>query len=137
MKEITVDANIETVAVVTEFVNQELEEVDCPPKLRMQIDVVIDEIFSNIAQYAYDGKTGKASVCVEFEDGNEVMVLTFKDSGKPYNPLENKEPDVTLSAEERPIGGLGIFMVKKMMDAVQYEYKECKNILQVKKRLKN
>ena len=133
MKEITVPAKIPEVARVTDFVNAILEELECPMKTQIQIDVAVDEIFSNIANYAYAGCEGTATVGVEKIDGNIGVTLTFKDKGQPYNPLEREDPDVTLSVEEREIGGLGIFLVKKTMDNVTYEYADGYNVLTLHK----
>ena len=133
--ELTVQAAVENIPAVTDFVNERLEALDCPVKAQMQIDVAIDELFGNIAQYAYDPATGPATVRVDVEDDPLAVRITFIDQGKPYDPLARADPDVTLSAEERQIGGLGIFMVKKTMDDVKYEYRDGQNILTVKKRL--
>lgn len=137
MKTITVEAKIENIDVVTDFVNTFLEENSCPMKIQMQIDVVIDEIFGNIAYYAYGSGSGNASVQVGIEEATRKIVLIFSDQGIPYNPLENKDPDITLNLEEREIGGLGIYMVKKMMDELSYEYADGQNILRMKKNLYN
>ena len=133
MKDITVEAKVENIDVVTNFVNDILEENCCPMKIQMQIDVVIDEIFENISYYAYGADGGKASVQAGIEKG--MVVLVFIDQGIPYNPLENKDPDITLNLEEREIGGLGIYMVKKIMDEVSYEYMDGQNILRMRKSL--
>jgi anti-sigma regulatory factor (Ser/Thr protein kinase) len=101
----------------------------------MQIAVVIDELFANIAMYAYDGGKGEAIVGVDVSGEPQVVSITFKDRGKPFDPLAKEDPDVTLSVEERPIGGLGIFMVKKMMDEVIYRYEEGMNVLTVRKKI--
>ena len=135
MKEMTIPATVENIEKVTDFVNGQLEEIDCPIKAQMQIDIAIDEIFGNIAYYAYTPKTGEATVQVEIKNFPERLELTFIDKGIPYNPLENKDPDVTLDIEKRKIGGLGIFLVKEMMDEVSYEYADGKNILKLKKNL--
>ena len=119
--------------MITETIDQLLESMDCPMKAQVQVDVAIDEIFANIANYAYPDGNGKATIRYEpLKEPNGIQ-LTFIDSGVPFNPLEVKEPDTTLSAEEREIGGLGIFMVRKSMDDVQYEYKDRHNILTVRK----
>lgn len=136
MKELTIEAAIENIEKVTDFINEELENVGCPFKAQMQIDVAIDELFGNIAHYAYSPETGEATVRLEVEDNPLSVIITFIDKGKPFNPLSNADPDVTLSAEERAIGGLGIFMVKKTMDLVDYEYKDGHNILMIKKSLR-
>ena len=129
--ELTVQASIDHLAAVTAFVDEQLEGMDCPMRAQMQIDVAIDELFTNIAYYAYAPSTGEATIRVEKIDGG--VTLTFIDSGVAYNPLEQKEPDVTLSAEERQVGGLGIFLVKKTMDDMTYRREDGKNILTIRK----
>lgn len=131
MKEITVDATIDNVQTITDFVDERLEEMKCPVKAQMQIDIVIDELCSNVARYAYSDRTGKVTVSVDTVDKPMKVWLTFTDEGVPYNPLAKEDPDITLSAEERKLGGLGIYMVKKMMDEFRYEYKDGKNIVTV------
>jgi len=135
MKELNVDAKIENIEIVTEFVNSELEKYDCPMKAQMQIDIAIDELFSNIAHYAYSPDVGPATVRFEVLEEPLSVIITFIDNGIPYNPLEKEDPDITLSVEEREIGGLGIFMVKKSMDEITYEFKNGQNILKVKKNI--
>lgn len=135
MKELTIDATIENIAAVTAFVDEQLEQLDCPMKTQIQVDVAIDELFGNIANYAYNPKTGAATVRVEVTENPLAVVLTFIDNGIPYDPLAKADPDVTLSAEEREIGGLGIYMVKKTMDDISYEYRDGKNILRIKKNI--
>ena len=108
MKSITVEAKIENVDKVTEFVNEVLEDKECPLKVQMQLDVAIDEIFGNIAYYAYGKGSGNATIQIEMEDNPPKITLIFIDQGTPYNPLENKDPDITLDIEDREIGGLGI-----------------------------
>ena len=137
VKELQVDATISNIETVTNFVNGELEKYDCPMKAQMQIDIVIDEIFSNISKFAYNPDVGPATVRVEVEKDPLTVLITFIDHGVPYDPLKTAEPDVTLSADERAIGGLGIFLVKKTMDYVNYEYKDGKNILTVKKSIQD
>ena len=133
MKELTIDAAVENIAEVTAFVDSELEALDCPVKVQMQIDIAIDELFGNIAHYAYHPEVKPATVRVEVLENPLSVVITFIDNGVPYDPLKTKEPDITLSAEERMIGGLGIYMVKKTMDDIAYEYREGQNILRIKK----
>ncbi len=135
MKELTLDAVVENIDKVTDFVNNELDAYDCLMKARMQINVAIDELFGNIAHYAYDEGTGKATVRIEVEEEPLTVSITFIDSGKPFNPLDRPEPDTTLSAQERAIGGLGIFLVKKTMDKVEYLYQNGQNMLTIKKKL--
>ena len=136
MKELTVEAKIENIEAVTDFVNEQLEALDCPMKAQMQIDIAIDELFGNIAHYAYNPEIGKATVRVEVIEDPLAVTITFIDNGVPYDPLAKADPDTTLSAEEREIGGLGIYMVKKSMDDIAYEYKDGQNILTIKKSLK-
>ena len=136
MKELTLAATVENIEVVTDFVNEELEAFDCPMKAQMQIDIAIDELFGNIAQYAYSPEVGEATVRVELMEDPRAAVITFIDKGVPYDPLAKSDPDTTLSAEERAVGGLGIFMVKKTMDEITYEYKDGQNILAIRKSLK-
>ena len=105
----------------------------CPLKAQMQVDVAVEEIFVNVASYAYAPGVGNVTIRVEIPDNPRTVVITFIDNGVPYDPLAKADPDVTLSAEERGIGGLGIFMVKKSMDDMVYEYKNGQNILSIKK----
>ena len=133
MKELTIAATVENIEVVTDFVNEQLEALDCPMKAQMQIDIAIDELFSNIAHYSYNPEVGQATVRVEVVENPLAVTITFIDNGIPYDPLAKEDPDLTLSAEERQIGGLGIYMVKKSMDEITYEYKDGQNILSIKK----
>lgn len=135
MKELTLDATIENVTAVTSFVDEQLERLGCPPESQAQIDIAIDELFSNIAYYAYNPKTGPATVRVEVLEEPLSVEITFIDSGVAYNPLAKDDPDLSLSADEREIGGLGIFIVKNSMDDVAYEYKDGKNILRIRKNI--
>ena len=135
MTELTVAATVENIDTVTDFVNQQLEALDCPMKAQMQIDIAIDELFGNIAHYAYNPKVGQATVRVEVIENPLAVTITFIDNGVPYDPLAKADPDTTLSAEEREIGGLGIYMVKKSMDDITYEYKNGQNFLKIKKNL--
>ena len=136
MKELTIAATVENIETVTDFVNEQLESLDCPMKAQMQIDIAIDELFGNIAHYAYNPEIGQATVRVEVVEDPLSVVITFIDNGVPYDPLAKADPDTTLSAEERDIGGLGIYMVKKSMDEIAYEYKDGHNILKIKKNLR-
>lgn len=133
MKELTIDAAIEKIPEATSFVNLYLEENGCPMKARVQIDIAIDELLGNIAHYAYGQGEGKMVVRIEIKHNPSAAVLTFIDNGIPYDPLKKDDPDIHLSAEERKPGGLGIYMVKKTMDEMVYEYKDGKNILMITK----
>lgn len=129
--EIVVDSSIDNISKITAFVNEKLESYNTLARTRMQFDVAIDEICSNIIKHGYQNGEGKISVTV-INDGTSTS-LVFKDSAIPFNPVEAIDPDVTLSAEERNIGGLGIYMVKKSMDDMRYEYKDGQNILTITK----
>lgn len=135
MKELTIDATLENIQTVTEFVDGQLEELGCPMKAQMQIDIAIDELFGNIVHYAYNPEVGPVTVRVEVTEEPLAVSITFIDNGVPYDPLAKTDPDVTLSAEEREIGGLGIFMVKKSMDEITYEYRSGQNILTIRKNM--
>lgn len=136
MKELTICATVENIQAVTEFVDEQLEALNCPIKAQMQIDIAIDELFGNIAHYAYNPQIGSATVRVEVVEDPLSVCITFIDNGQPYDPLDRADPDVTLSAGEREIGGLGVYMVKKSMDEIAYEYKEGQNILRIRKQIK-
>ena len=135
MKEITVDATIENMDTVTAFVDDFLDQIACPMKSKIQINIVIDEIFGNICHYAYKDSIGAVTVRVESGNTPKAVFLIFTDNGIPYNPLETEDPDITLSSEERKIGGLGIYLVKKNMDEMKYEYVDQQNRLWMEKRL--
>lgn len=131
MKEIIVDAKIEELNNVLSFVDGFLESIEMPMSIMMKVDIAVEELFVNIASYAYSDNNGKATI--QIEENKDNVCISFIDSGKPYNPLKKEDPDITLSAEDRQIGGLGIYMVKKSMDNVEYEYIDGKNILRITK----
>ena len=135
MKEITVAATLDNLARVQEFIEAELEGCGCPMRAMMQIAVAVEEIYVNIAHYAYHPSVGEATVRCAVGGEPLQVTIQFLDSGKPFDPLKKPDGDITLSAEEREIGGLGILMVKKSMDDVQYQYKGGCNILTLKKQL--
>ena len=156
-KNLTIEAELDKLDSVLAVVDEMLEAADCFPKVQIQLDIAVEEIFVNIAHYAYEGKQGVAEIEIRIGDAAElltdwvsegahlyahegettdvvnsltgpVFMMSFQDSGFAFDPLDKPDPDVTLPAEEREIGGLGIFMVKKSMDAVKYERKDDKNI---------
>ena len=133
MKELVIKALVDKLPDVLAFVDEQLEAADCPMKTQMQIDVSVEEIFVNIANYAYPDGTGNAKIQVEVTAEPFSAQRTVIDSGVPYDPLAKSDPDVTLPAEERQIGGLGIFMVKKSMDDVRYEFTDGQNVLTMRK----
>jgi len=132
MKELIIDAKIENLNDVLDFVAGELEASECSLKLQNQIAIAVEEIFVNIAHYAYKPEVG--GTVIRITVGDEIAI-EFEDKGKPYNPLANTDPDITLNAEEREVGGLGIFMVKKIMDAMEYRRDGNINILTIRKGL--
>jgi len=115
------------------FVEDELDKMGCSMKTVMQVTVCVEEMFVNVAHYAYDGKDGEIELKLDTDNGMLSIVLT--DEGRPFDPLAKTDPDITLSAEERQIGGLGIFMVKKSMNEVSYERKDNKNVFIMKKEI--
>jgi anti-sigma regulatory factor (Ser/Thr protein kinase) len=118
MKELVIEAKLENLDTVLDFVAE----------LPTQVTIAVEEIFVNIAHYAYTPETGSVTIRMSVQEN---IVIEFEDSGKPYNPLEKEDPDIKASAEEREVGGLGIFMVKKIMDKVEYRREGNKNILTI------
>jgi anti-sigma regulatory factor (Ser/Thr protein kinase) len=135
MKELKLTATVESLDEVLAFIDSELESVDCPMKIQMQLDVAVEELYVNIAHYAYAPGTGEATVSIDITQDPLNVTITFKDSGIPFDPTAKADPDVTLSAQERQIGGLGIYMAKKGTDEMKYEYKDGQNILSISKKL--
>ena len=133
MSELTLEAKLENLDRVLAFVDKFLEDLDCSPKPQMQIDIAVEELFVNIAKYAYTPAIGSMTLRIEKDPIG--VAITFIDRGVPYNPLAKLDPDVTLSAEERQIGGLGIFMVKKSMDNMEYKHEAGQNILTIRKKI--
>ena len=128
-------AKTEALSDVLEFVGESLEERQCLMKTKTAICVAIEEVFVNIARYAYGGKEGTVSLSIDFEEENRVITFRMADKGMAFDPLKKEDPDITLPAEEREIGGLGIFITKKTMDSVTYAYENGENILTMKKKI--
>ena len=135
MKELIVEADRKNLNKVQAFIDEQLEAVGCPMRIQTSIDIAVEELFVNIASYAYNPEIGIAVVQVTVHDDPLSVEITFIDNGKQYDPLAKPDPDTTLTTKERKKGGLGIFMVKKSMDDVTYEYNEGRNILTIKKTL--
>ena len=135
MKEITVEAKVPNITAITAFIDEELEKAGCSMKAQMQLDIAADEVFANVSMYAYAPETGDVTVGLEIDGETKTATLQFRDRGIPFDPTLVEEPDVTLPAEKRRIGGLGIFMVKKSMDSVHYEYRDGQNILTITKKI--
>ncbi|MDR0331417.1 MAG: ATP-binding protein [Chitinispirillales bacterium] len=132
MDELIIDAKVDNLDTVVSFVAEKLELVGCPMKLQAQITMAVEEVFVNIAHYAYHPEVGGAvvRVCV-----NGDVTIEFEDKGKPYNPLDKDDPNITATAKEREVGGLGIYLVKRLMDSVEYRRGDNKNILTMKKKV--
>lgn len=135
-KSLVVDATMENLDTLIGFVEEQLNEEGCPMKVSSQIILCLEEVYVNVVNYAYGNNIGTCqldSKITSLEDGKS-HILTIMDSGAPFNPLEKEDPDITLSVEERGIGGLGVYMVKQMMDEVSYQYREGQNILTLVKK---
>ena len=136
VQEITVPAAMDQIETVTDFVNGWLDRHECQETVQIQLDIAVDEVFSNIVRYAYGSGTGTATVRIGAEEETGMISITFIDGGTPFNPLEKEMPDTTgLRARERPIGGLGLFIIKKKMDRIIYDYQDGKNILTIYKKI--
>ena len=133
--ELNIEAAVENLPKVQDFVERQLETAGCPMDLMMKIIVAVEEIFTNIARHSYGPEGGRAVILVETDDDPRTVTFTFTDCGVPYDPLAKEDPDISLPAKKRKIGGLGIFMTKHIMDETAYEYKDGKNILKLKKNL--
>ena len=131
MSELKIEAKAENMAHVLAFVDECLEKLKCPMKIQMQIDIAVEELFINVASYAYVPDTG--DVMLQIDSDGESIFVTFIDSGGRFDPLARPDPDVTLAAEKRQIGGLGIYMVKKSMDEMKYQRVDGQNILTIRK----
>lgn len=133
--EIVLEAKEKNLYTVLSFINERLDEISCPEAVKSQLNIAAEEIFVNIAKYAYGGESGKAVIKFSFDENEKTVALVFEDNGMPYNPLEKPDPDITMSAQERKIGGLGIFMVKKFTDSMEYTYENETNILKIIKKI--
>ena len=135
MKELSIEAKVDNLQSVLDHIDGELALAECPMTVQIQIDIAVEEMFVNIASYAYGSGTGMAKVGIEISDDRQTAKIVLTDQGIPFDPLAKPDPDVTLSADERQIGGLGIYMVKKTMDDLTYEYRDGSNILTITKKL--
>ena len=133
MKEILVDADRKHLPAVQALIDTQLAQAGCPPQVQIAIDVAVEEIFINIASYAYAPGTGKARVQIEVHEAPPSAEIRFLDRGQPYNPLAAPEPDIFLPLRQRRRGGLGVYMVKQSMDQVEYEYRDGQNVFTIKK----
>jgi anti-sigma regulatory factor (Ser/Thr protein kinase) len=128
-------AKTEKLSEVLDFVENFLEKYQCPTKTKTSICVAIEEVFVNIARYAYEDSAGSVTLGIGFEEESRTVTFRIADKGVPFNPLNVKLPDITLSAQEREIGGLGIFITRKSMDSVEYVYENGENILTMRKKI--
>ena len=131
----TFPAKVEALSDVLGFVDQTLEGYGCPMKIQTAVCVAIEEVFVNVAHYAYGDGEGDMTLGIGFDADSREITFRMTDKGTPFNPLEKPDPDITLSAEEREIGGLGIFITKKTMDTVGYAYENGENILTMIKKI--
>ena len=131
----TVPADVDRLGEVNAFIEEELEKVECPRNEVFNLTLVVEEVFVNIAHYAYDGKAGDAEIGFAFEKETRTVEMRFSDHGIPFDPTSRPAPDTTLRPEQRRIGGLGIHLVKQLMDEVRYEYQGGMNRLTVRKRI--
>ena len=127
------EAKIANIYRLADFLERDLKGLDVSMAENMKINLVMEELFVNIANYAYAPKTGYAQVRSEVFPEDNAIEITIIDDGVPFNPLSQKDPDVTLSAKERKIGGLGIYMVKKEVDQIAYRREDQQNILWIRK----
>lgn len=137
-KVLNINASMTCLTEAMAFVEEQLESESCPLKVQRQICVSFEELYVNVANYAYGEEEGDCTIGMKVltREDEKKLVLMIKDHGNPFNPLEKEDPDITLSAEERPIGGLGIYMVKQSMDDVIYEYQEGWNVITIIKKWK-
>ena len=135
MQDITLQASDDTLYTVLDAIESHLCKNGCPDEVKTEVLISVEEIYVNIAHYAYGGKKGEATVQMEVTQNPRICRVVFKDRGVPYNPLEKEDPDISLSAGEREIGGLGIYMVKQCMDKITYRYEDGYNILAIEKHL--
>ena len=131
----TFPAKTESLSDVLGFVDQILDSYGCPMKIQMAVCVAIEEVFVNVAHYAYGEGQGEMNLGIGFDEENRTITFRMTDQGVPFDPLQKPDPDITLSAEEREIGGLGIFIAKKTMDSISYAYENGENVLTMIKKL--
>lgn len=132
---LSLPARTEAFVTLKDWLGSIADELTVTPKTKKQLLIVADEIFTNIASYGYPRGDGTAKVAVEFDMSTETLILVFSDEGVAYNPLETPPPDITKPLAERQIGGLGVFMVKKIMDTVEYRRENDSNVLVMTKKL--
>lgn len=128
-------AKISNLNAANEFLQEKFDEYNVLPKERFQLELAFEELFTNVANYSYGEETGKVEVGIGYEDDECLLVIKISDKGVPFNPLDKEEPDLTLNADDRPIGGLGIFMIKKNVDDIKYDYIDGENVVTLYKKI--
>ena len=131
----TFKAQTDALSDILGFVDLMLEKYECPMKIQTAICVAIEEVFVNVARYAYENGEGDVTLEIGFDKESRNITFRMRDKGVPFDPLKKPDPDITLSAEEREIGGLGIFITKKTMDTVEYTYENGENTLTMIKKI--
>ncbi len=149
-------AMLDSLSIITTWLGEISHELNIPTKIKHQLLIVADEIVANIVSYAYASEYADRNIDESVEEGSvhsahadmalrvtlekvareevtHILTLTFSDKGRPFNPLDAKEPDITAPLDERPLGGLGVFLVKQLMDSVEYSYQDNQNVLVVRK----
>ena len=132
-EELIIEAVVDNLNAVNLFVHKSIEQFEISKRTLMQLDLVVEEIFVNIANYAYAPNTGLVKILLNMETEPLSISLTFIDSGIPYNPLEQSDPDISLSIDDRQIGGLGIFLTKNFVDDISYQFVNGQNVLRITK----
>lgn len=135
MNILTIPAERDRLDQVQDFIDQNLAGVEYSPEAQIQLQIAVEELFVNIASYAYAPGHGNAVIGCRVEEDPPSITVQLRDWGKPFDPLAKKDADITLSAEDRDIGGLGIYMVKNSMDAVDYKREDGQNVLTIRKNL--
>ena len=131
----TFPAKTEALSAVLDYVEQTLQGYDCPLKVQTAVCVAIEEVFVNVAHYAYPDGEGDMTLAIGFDEPTRAITFRMTDGGVPFDPLQKPDPDITLSAESREIGGLGIFIAKKTMDSLAYAYENGENVLTMIKKI--
>lgn len=135
MRDLKLNASKDTLYTVLDVIEAHLDKNGCPDSVKLELLIAVEEIYMNIANYAYGGEAGEVTVQMEISQDPKVCQVIFKDKGIPYDPLKREDPDISLSPQERGIGGLGIYMVKQLMDRVEYRYEDETNILLLERRM--
>ena len=134
MARLELEASCDELERVMTFTEEQLEAMDCPLRVSMQLQVAVEELFVNVASYAYPEGKGRCEIVLTPVEEPRGVTIAFTDSGIPYDPTARQDPDTHLAAEDRPVGGLGIYMVRKSMDTFTYRREDGRNIVTIGKR---